>query len=77
MMDLLDAHRVQLVAHCEGCGHRARLDKDGLVRPVRLDHLAVRDLAEPALPAMRRAAGELRHRMIATKAGNGRGCLPL
>jgi hypothetical protein len=32
LMDLLGAHRVQLVAHCEGCGHRARLNKAGLVR---------------------------------------------
>jgi hypothetical protein len=29
---LLGAHRVQLVAICDGCGHRARLDKAGLVR---------------------------------------------
>jgi hypothetical protein len=30
LMDLLGAHRVQLVAICEGCGHQARLDKAGL-----------------------------------------------
>ena len=30
LMDLLGANRVQLEAVCEGCGHRARLDKAGL-----------------------------------------------
>ena len=32
LMDLIGASRVQLVAHCEGCGHKARLDKAGLAR---------------------------------------------